>query len=806
MVQLITDARYGLRMLRKRPGTSMLAVLALALGIGLTTTMFSIVDAAFVRGLPFDRPGDIVAVSRVHIGQPGGGGSTSIYDFVDWRAAQRSFEDLAGFATFPASVSGTGDLAERLRGALITPNTLRLLRVRPALGRGFTDADALPGAPGVAMISHKTWTGRYQQAPSVLGRVIRINGDPATIVGVMPERFGFPETEDLWQPLRLALPAHRGDGRGIDVMGRLKTGITLPAAQADMRLIAAQLAAKYPENKDLTAQVDPYVRRFLGAQPIATLSTMLAAVFGVLLIACVNVTNLQLARAAERLKEIAVRVALGATRTRIVQQLLMEGLLLSAAGALLGLGIAAAGARWFNGAIADTNPPFWIVAAVDRRALLFVTGLTVIAALASSLVPALRVSRQRVNDVLKDEGRSSTGLRVGAFSRALVVIEMMLSFVLLVVSGLMIKSVVAASTVRYPFATDVLVASTTLNEKDYPSDAQLLDAHDRLRARLATAPGIRAAALGTAGPTGGGTTRVAIEGEPPPAGNAQPPGVRHADVSPEFFAVLKLHLRQGRLIQATDRLNGLPVAVVTEDFVNRFLPGGRALGRRLQLGTPSAGAAGEWITIVGVVNSVAVPHQQPGDTTEVVFRALAQRPSRDVTIFADAGGAPSAAGPALRRAVMEVDGNLPIFNMNTLEGQYAQSTWPFRVFGGLFMTFGFASLLMAAAGLYGVMSFAVRRRTQEIGVRMALGANRSRILRLVLKQGVWQVGVGMAVGLGLAGWLGGLMKLLLFQVKPWDAAVFASTAAVLSAAGLLATVIPALRAARVDPLVALRRD
>jgi predicted permease len=712
----------------------------------------------------------------------------------------------ANTAPVAANVASAGDLPERYRGALITPNTLRLLRVKPVFGRDFTDADSQPGAPAVAIISYNTWVGRFERAESVLGKILRINGEPVTIVGVMPARFGFPQTHDLWQPLRISLPDKRGDGRSLDVMGRLKPGVTVSAARADMQVLAAQLARQYPENEKFSAEVEPYVRRFIGAQPVATLSTMLGAVFGVLLIACVNVTNLQLARAAERMKEIAVRVALGATRRRIIQQLLVEGLLLSAGGAALGLGIAAFGMWWFNGAIADTNPPFWIVARIDVRVVGFVTALTVMAAIASSLMPALRVSGQSVNDVLKDEGRSSTGLRVGAFSRTLVVVEMTLSFVLLVVSGLMIKSVVAKTTVAYPFATDVLVARSNLNEKDYADDAQLRQRTDELRARIAAAPGIRGVAIADGVPDGGGTYRLTIEGQPAPANDSARPLVRRVDVSPEFFDVLHIRVRDGRAFSQSDGPDGLRVGVASEDFVRKFFPKGGALGKRIQIGTqPKGGPDGDWITIVGTVPSVAVA-PQPGDTTEMVFLPLAQHVSRDLTIFADAGANATLGGPAVRKAVMEVDPNLPVFNINTLQGQYDQNNWPFRVFGGLFMTFGMASLLMAGAGLYGVMSFAVRRRTQEIGVRMALGASRAGIIAMVVKQGVWQVALGMAVGAGIAGWLGGLLKLLLFQVQPWDLTVFACTIGVLSSAGLLACVVPARRAASVDPLVALRHD
>jgi predicted permease len=795
------DIRFGVRMLWKRPGTSLLAIAALALGIGLTTTMFSIVDAAFLRGLPFDEGDRIVALSRQQAGQQGLS-RVPPHDFADWRAVQHTFEDLAGSTIFQANTASPGQPPERYRGARITFNTLALLRAQPTIGRDFSEADSRAGAPPVAIISDVMWQGRFERAPDVIGRTLRVNGVVLTIVGVMPPRFGFPNMADVWVAERLEFPDKRGEGRSLDVIGRLKSGVPLAEAQADMRTVARQLADQYPENKDITADVRPYTSRFLGAQIIATLSAMLAAVFGVLLIACVNVTNLQLARAAERMKEMAVRFALGATRGRVVRQLLVEGLLLSAAGAVLGLAIAYTGVTVFSNAVADTNPPFWMDFRVDGRGLLFVTALTVLAALASSLVPALRVSRQDVNSVLKDEGRSSTGVRVGLFSRVLVVVEMTLSFVLLVVSGLMIKSILTAGAVVYPFETNLFTARVSAPEQDYPSGDQTRQLFGRLQERMEAVPGVGAVATGTSAPDGGGPVFITIEGQPPAAEASQNPRVRTFEVSSNYLDVVRVPMRAGRGFNALDRAGAQEVAIVTEDFVRRFFPNGDALGRRIRLGLEPDRP---WRTIVGVVPNLSVA-AQPGDTVDAVLTPLAQSDAREVLFLVSSSAPLQMIGPALRLAVMEADPNLPVFDINTLEALFAQRTWPFRVFGGLFMTFGLAALVMAAAGLYGVMSFAVRRRTQEIGVRMALGADRGRITRMVVRQGLWQVGLGMIVGVGLGWLLGSSLQVLLFQVKPYDPAVFGGTIAVLGGVGLLASYVPALRAAAVDPLRALRHD
>jgi predicted permease len=798
---LLSDLKFGLRMLIKQAGTSALAIAALALGIGLTTTMFSIVDAAFLRGLPFDHAERIVALSRERLNGGLGNQSGTPHDFVDWRAAQHSFEDLAATSPFPANVSSAGEFAERYRAAAITPNTLRVLRVQPATGRDFADADGQPGAPAVVLISHAIWLGKFKSDPAAIGRTIRINGEVSTIVGVMPPRFGFPQTADLWVPLKLELPAKRGEGRFLAVFGRLKPEASLASSQADLKTIARQLAQQYPENAGFSASVQPYVRRFIGPQIIAVLSTMLLAVFGVLLIACVNVTNLQLARAAERMKEMAVRLALGASRMRIVQQLLVEGLLLATAGAVLGVGLAAVGTRWFMRAIADTNPPFWINVRIDVRVLLFVTGLTLIAAIASSLVPALRIARQSVNNALKDETRSSTGVRVGAFSRVLVAAEMTLSFVLLVVSGLMIKSVVATSTIRFPFDTGVTTARVMIDERSYPSDVQVSQTVERLRDRMAAAPGMKNVAVSTDPPDGGGPVALTVQGEPP-VDDAKRPRVRRVNISPEFFDVLNVRVEQGRSFQPSDREGGLLVTVVSADLARKFFPNGDAIGRRIQLGLE---ADRPWRTVVGIVPSLNVTTALE-DTTDTAFVPIAQSRSRDVFLFASASGATADLGQTMRRAARDVDPNLPLYNVDTLKAQYDQRSWPYRVFGALFMTFGLAALVMAAAGLYGVIAFGVRRRTQEIGVRMALGAGRPAIIQMILRQAVWQIVIGVGVGFGLGGLLGSSLKLLLFQVSAWDPLVFGGTILVLAGTALVASLIPALRAASIDPLKALRTE
>ena len=786
----------------KRPGTTTLAIAALALGIGLTTTMFSIVNGAILRGLPFEESERIVHIERMNPTQGNATFEVTGHDFVEYRDRQQSFSDFAAFARSLVTVSGQGLNADRYRGVRMSASTLKLLHVAPLRGRDFNAADERPGAPAVMLIAHHIWETQFQSDPAAVGKVFRVNGVPTEIVGVMPPRFAFPVREEVWLPLQLTLPPKRGEGQTFEVIGRLKPGVSKSQASTDMQGIAAQLANQYPENKNITTEVKSYIEEFIGGDVIATLFTMLGAVFGVLLIACANVTNLQLARALERAREIAIRAAIGADRWRIVRQLLVEGLLLSAAGALLGLAIAWTGIRLFNMGIADTNPPFWINIRIDGSVLVFVTVLAASAAVLSTLLPAMRVTRGGAGDVLKDQGRGTTSLRTGLLSRVLVGFAVTLSCALLLVSGLMIKSVVQIGNVTYGFNPDpILIARTTLEQDRYPTDGVVIESADRLLASLRTVPGVTGAAAATAEPGQGGSFYLTKEGEPfPPPDDG--PGVRRIAASPSYFEVLKMGATRGRLLNDRDRAGAMPVAVITQDFADRYFSGQDALGKRVRLGR---NPAWPWWTIVGIVPTLL--SADSGDALrETAFVPLEQAPDRNLTFLLAAGDNPMAVAQTVRQAVRGFDQDLPVFQVDSFAGMLHRRSWPFRVFGSLFMSFGVSALVMAAAGLYGVLAFGVRLRTQEIGVRMALGAERRQVVTMILRQGMIVVGVGIAVGLGLGAALGPAMSELLFNVEPTDPMVFGTTAALLIATGLVASVVPARKAASVDPLVALRQD
>jgi len=796
----MADLKYALRMLIKRPGTTVLAIIALALGIGLTATMFSIVQGVILRGLPFDESEKILYVGRVNTTQPGRPGSTSLHDFVDWRTSQTSF-DLLGVFTQTTRVVTGGLAPERYRGALVTPNAFRILRVAPVLGRDFVEADSAPGAPQVALLSYRVWKSQFEGRPSVINETVRVNGLPTTIIGVMPEKFGFPETQDFWQPLELKLAPKRGEGTFVNVMGRLKAGVSIERAQTEFAAIAKNLATQYKENENQGVQIIKLIDRFIPGEIYTTLMSMLGAVFGVMLIACANVTNLQLARAAERTKEVALRTTLGASRGRIIRQMLVEGVLLAGAGAMIGLGIAKVGVGFFNRSIVDTNPPFFIDIRIDWVVLAFAMALTGVAAIVSSLLPALRATKLNLNTVLKDEGRANTGISMGRFSRWLVVAEVLLSCVLLVVSGMMIKSIVLSGRTTYPFpVSEIFVAGLNLDAKKYPTDADLLQMYDRIEPRLRSVPGVRALALTTGSPGAAGGATLGVEGRVYESDKAYPT-VGRMSVTPGFFDVVHSAPIRGRLLKTTDAAGAERVAVIDDLLQARHFPNEDPIGRRVRLGTTDKAP---WVTIVGVVPSLAaVERRELG--AETIYLPLTQNATNGPTLLAASTGDPLQLTAPLRRAVLEVDPDIPLAQPNSLAANYARNGWRFRVFGGLFLSFGVAALLLASAGLYGVMSFGVRRRTQEIGVRMALGATRKAVVTMILWQGIWRVGLGIALGLLPAWGLANLMTALFYNtVTPTDVTSYAVTVVVLGLSGFCASVVPALRAASVDPLVALR--
>jgi putative ABC transport system permease protein len=812
MSTLFGHVSYGLRMLVRRPSLSVTAVVALALGIGLTTTMFSIVYGVVIRGLPYDESDRLVALFRNRPAQGVQFMGVSIHDFEDWRTQQTSFEDIAAYYAETVNVGGTEGEPIRYLGAYASARMFEILRVQPVLGRVFRPEEDHPSTPPVMLLSYRAWQDRFQGDPAIVGRTVRANAEMTTIVGVMPERFGFPQQMDAWLPLRIdRLAFKRGGGPAVEgtqlqAVARLKSGVSVEAAQAQMAAIATGLATTYPEsNQGIGVTVLPLMDSFIGPEARAMLFTMLGAVFGVLLIACANVANLLLARTAARSKEVAIRTALGASRVRTVVQLLAETLVLAVAGAAAGLLIAKVGIDFFNDGLALQDTPLWLEAALDPAVIVFVVGVTGLATLMAGTLPALRATRADVAAVMNDEARGSSSGRMGRITKGLVIAQLAVSCGLLVAAGLMIRTVINVARFDYGFATDdIFTARLGLFEKDYPTPQAQWQFYDALLRGLEGRPGIRAAAFTSDLPARGGQMQpVTLDGVAYPT-EQDHPLARRIVITANYFDIVEVTPVRGRAFARTDSADSQPVAIVNERFVELHFKDREPLGARIKLGADD----GPWRTIVGVVPNLylggAIGALDPRH--EGVYIPLTQNVINFMSLVVRTEQAAMSYTATIQDEVHRLDRALPLYWVRSLADQYAIDTSFYRIFGTLFVAFGLAALAMATIGLYGVMSFSAGNRTREIGVRMALGAERRTVLMMILGQGVWQIAAGLAIGLALAALLSRALGLLLFGVRPWDPAVFAVVVLALAAAGTLASFIPARRATRITPVEALRLD
>lgn len=812
MSSFLGHIRHGVRMFIRRPGFSATAVIALALGIGLTTMMFSIVHGAVIRGLPFEDSDRLVALFRNRPAQGVEFMGVSIHDFEDWREQQKSFEEIAAYYAETVNIGGTEGTPIRYLGAYVNARMFDLLRVQPVLGRLFRPEEDHPSTPPVMLLSYRAWQDRFQGDPAIVGRVVRANAELTTIVGVMPETFGFPQQMDAWLPLRIdRLAFSRGGGPAVEgtqlqAVARLKDGVGVETAQAEMSTIATGLAAAYPaSNQGIGVTVRPLMETFIGPQAAALLYTMLGAVFGVLLIACANVANLLLARTVARSKEIAIRTALGASRRRTVMQLLAETLVLALAGAAVGLVVAKVGIDFFNAGLATQDTPLWLVATLDPVVMGFVAALACLSTLMAGILPALRATRSDVAGIMNDEARGSSSGRMGKVSRVLVIGQLAVSCGLLVAAGLMIRTVVNVARFDYGFATtNIFTARLGLFDKDYPTPTAQWQFYDALLQGLAARPGVRSVALASDLPARGGQLQpVTIDGVAYPTEQDHPLAHRIV-ITPRYFEVVDVTPVRGRMFERTDGPDSQPVAIVNERFVALFFKDRDPLGARIKLGQDDA----PWRTIVGVVPDLhlggAIGALNPRH--EGVYVPLMQNVINFMTLVVGTDQPAMGYTATIQSEINRLDPALPLYWVRSLADQYALDTWFYRAFGTLFMAFGLAALVMATIGLYGVMSFSTGNRTREIGVRMALGAERRGVLMLILRQGLGQIGIGLAFGLGFAALLSRGLGILLFGVPPWDPAVFAAVVFALATAGTLASFIPARRATRVEPVEALRLD
>ena len=797
------DLRYGARSLLKSPGLMIVATLALGFGIGLTATMWSIIYGAMIKGLPYDDPQSIVAVFRTNPSRDIDRMGVTVQDFADWQKEQKSFSQLGAFTCGTFNVSGTEDKAERFDGCWMTGDAMSIPRVSPLKGRLFQAADDKPGADRVAMIGYSMWQNRYGAADDIVGKPIRVNGQPYTIIGVMPEGFLYPQNTQIWAGLTIdPLATQRRDAPQYQVVARIKPTSNADEANVDLDRIMQRIESENKEtNEGVRALVQPYVKAFIGPEPTRLLYTMLGAVGLVLLIACANVANLLLDRAAHKTKEVGIRTALGASRMAVVRQFLAEAVILSALGAVIGAGIAQAGVTLFTRAIADTQPPFFIDIQLHPPVLLFIVGIALLASLVSGFLPAFQSSRADINEILKDESRGASSLHIGKMSKALVMFEIALSCGLLVAAGLMTKSVTKLRNIDPGFdAANVFTARVGFPVGMSDSVKQRMF-WEQLPGRLAEIPGVRAVSVSTGLPgVNMNDPRIVPEGKT----YSRPqdmPEARTLGVTPDFFKTFQIPIRQGRAFTEADRRDAPKVAIINQKFAETHFPGADPIGRRFRI--PEGADSLEWRTVVGVVPNVFVGDNE-NPWAPVFFEPFAQAGSNFASMALLNSGPPMAITQQVREAVASLDADLPIYWVYSMQEAMARPTWFIRIFGTMFMIFGGIALFLAGIGLYAVMAFSVSRRTREVGIRMALGASSGNVVSMIFKQGMLQMGVGLAFGLALAFGVSRLLSMILFDVQPRDPQIFGGVVGVLLIAGALACFFPARRATAVDPMVALR--
>ena len=806
MDRLFGDLTSGLRMLVRYPTLSLGAILTLGVGIGLSTTVFCVVNAGMFKGLPFPDADRIVAVYASNPAQGQPRLPIAVQDLAVYQARQTSFETMGPYAAGPYNLSVEAGRPERFQGGQLSLAAFNALGVQPILGRGFQEGDDKPGSANVVLLGHDLWRDRYGSAADIVGKTIRANGTHLTVIGVMPPKFAFPFREALWVPLRVdPLATPRVQGPRYPVIGLLKKGVSAGQATAQLTTVAAQLAREFPEtNRGFGAGAMPYTESMLGPEIYAMLLTMLGAGIGVLLIACVNVSNLLVARASLRRREVAVRMALGAARGRIIRQLLTEVLVLSLAGAAIGILLSTAGMRWFTSSLAVNPPPFWITFELDHRIMLFVLGLIVLSSLVAGGLPALQAARVSAGAALKDDSRSSTSGSFGRFSSALVVVELAVSCGLLIAAGLMIKSVVQLRTLPLPFAIEnVLTARVDLPPGDYPDSAASIRFFEQLLPRLRAVPGVEAATLSDGLPAAGnGSIPVQIAGKAY-AQNSDYPQAREGIVTPGYFDTFQSTVSSGREFATSDTATGQPVAIVNESFARAHFSGQDPLGRQFKRIRP--GKNEPWLTVMGVVPDLLMEGIGNNGASPIgYYIPIAQSDvANGVRIAVRTRGDASSLTPLLRSAVTSLDPNLAIYEVSAMRQVIERQTWFYTTFGTFFMLFGVCALLLAAAGLYGVMSFAVTQRTREMGVRSALGAKGAQLIALVMRRSVIQLAMGIALGLALALVAAGALRPVLYRVEPRDMSVFAGVIVMLIVVSLVASLLPARRVAKIDPVKAL---
>jgi predicted permease len=802
----MTDLRYALKSLRRAPAFVAIAIVTLGTGIGANTTMFSLANAIHLKPLGLLDADRLVVLEEASATRlcAGCAVGTSYAGFRDWERLARSYFAIAAYNELPFALSGDGD-PERVSGAAVSANLFEVLGVQPVVGRSFSVEEDRPGAERVLLVSYGLWQRRYGSDPGIVGRTVILNGIPHTTIGVAPPGFNWPETAELWVPLSAHVPStsDRAD-RDIGVVGRLAPGVTVSQADAELKTIARSLEAQYPETqREWSARVQG-LREAVAGETGGAFLILLGAGGFVLLIVCANVAALFLSRAAARRRHIAVRAALGASRGRLVRQLVAESLVVGLAGGALGLLLA----FWGLDAAERLIPvpiPYWIEFTIDARVLAFCVAASVVSGVLVGALPGVSLSNPNLAQELKEGAPSGTGsLGRNRLRGVLVVSQMALALVLLSGAGLLIKTFLRET--RPPEAVElsnVLLADLTFLAERYREPAQVREAVQGILERLEGGSRMQVSASRTEFLAGFGAQdqRIAAEGmaEVPPGAS---PRFALA-VSPAYFAIRGIELTEGRPFAATDGPGAPSVVIVNENVARALWPDESALGRRVRLGP---GEMFPWMTVVGVVRDIeegASPRRRAGRFAYVPF---AQRPGEPVQLHLRSSAGAAAVTTALRAAAREVDPDLPVEMVRSAEDDLERQYWPVRFFATFLASFAAFAVLLAAIGTYGVLAYLVSQRTREFGVRMAVGAARSDVIGLVVRQGAALGGLGLVLGIGGSALLTPVIRAMLFGTSPLDPTVMLAVAALFGAVMLVASYLPARRAAEVDPMVALRQE
>ena len=814
MGTLMQDLRYGLRVLLKNPGFMAVAILTLALGIGFNTAIFSMVNSVLLRQLPFQNPEQLVWIWATRIDRDKA--FFSIPNFIDYRDQNQSLEQMAAFANWGANLTDGGN-PERLQGVRVTSNAFQMLGIGAAVGRTLLPEDDQPTSQRVAVMTYGLWQRRFGGDQSVIGKRLTLNGDGYMVVGVLPQSFILPETEaEIFTPLVLDSDPRRTE-RGSNFLrafARLKQGVTRQQAQSDLAAISEHLRQQYPDdNAKMTAPKAFALRDELVGSYQTALLLLLGAVGLVLLIACSNLANLLLAKASSRRREVAVRMALGASRRRLIRQLLTESLVLALLGGGLGLFLALWGVDFLL-ALSPVNLPRMQEIAIDRGVLAFTIGISLLAGLGFGLTPALQASRVNLNEDLKAEGRgSSGGLRRNRTRSLLVISEVALSLVLLIGAGLLVKSFMRLQQVSPGFSTsNLLLVRLSLPQANYSSPQAVTAFYQKLAPRIESLPGVEGVGVANVLPLSASNVRTdfSIVGRPP-LSPTEMPGAQNRWVSPGYFQTMRVPLLKGREFTEQDGAESPGVVVIDEALARRFFkPDESPLGFHLRI-DDGAGQPRE-VEIVGV--SGDVKHFGLDDEpTPTLYAPVYQVPKGSVSflisnmsLLVRTASDPLAQAAAVRREVQDVDKDVPASSTRTMEQFLSASVAPRRFNVLLLGIFAGTALLLAAIGIYGVIAYSVTQRTHEIGVRMALGAKRSDVLKLVVGEGLRLAFIGVATGLVAALFLTRLMSSLLYGVSTTDPTIFAGIPLLLIIVALAACYLPARRATKVDPMVALRYE